>query len=282
MTWSIVQSFTTQAASYNKTDLEPPHVYFFETFLPTRGWSVTPGETGGGGFSSTVEGMWGLSKAFTFADGTTLTRNLIIELEYGSSDVVVYGWTGVPGEGRGSSLASDQGWDGGLKIGLNNFHILASDENPDSWCMFGGKKLIYWSHPSTGMYQTSVTDAERFRALGMIACMEGASSGMGYPVSAVNYGTMYHGHANSFSASAYLMTPAFSFFYNSQGADAFGQNASPDTYSRFTNTIAAYSAIGSINPSSVLIDGDYYLDLLPSNVGSIMLKTGATDLGVLS
>lgn len=273
MTWSLVQSFTTTATSLNKADLSAPHTYFFETFLPTRGWTVTADETGGGSYNNTSEGMWGISKDFTFADGSVVNRSHIIELEYTFSDALVYDWTGVAGEGRGTNRLSDTSWDHGIKTGSVNYHILASDENQDAFCMFGNKSLIYYSWPSTGIYLSNVLDSEKLYSLGNLVCID--SSGVGSSLH-------YQGFGQSFYKTSYMLTSAFGLYTNVNGSGAYGQNVVPDTFSRMTNTTTAYGRIDGSNPSSVLIDGDYYLDMYPASDQSLLLKTGATDLGVLS
>ena len=277
MTWSLVNTITNEATTLNRASLTSVFTYFYETFLPTRGWTVTPREFGGNSIS-TEEDAWGISKDFTFADGVTVTRNLIHEVEYTVADMNVWDWDGTPGAGRGTQLFSDTTWTHGLRSGLNNYHFLASDENLDSWCVIANKRLIFWSHPSDGMYTQGATDKARFFALGLLACFE-AQQGIVTFSSSSAY--MYHGQGNSFYLPAYLMTPAFSFFGNTVAGFVVGQNTCSDVYSRFTNSTTAYSSMAGEFPSSVLIDGDYYLDLWPANTGSLMLKTGATNLGVL-
>ena len=277
MTWSLVNTITTEATSTIEAQLSAPFTYFYETFLPSRGWAVTKDESGGSSQNS-EEGWWALSKAFTFPDGATVTCNRIHEIEYNQLDMNVWDWTGVPGEGLGSQLFVDSSWTHGLRTGLNYFHFLASDENPDSWCVIANKRLLYWSHPSSGIYMTGATDLQRLYALGFMACYEQTAGYVSFNASS-NF--MYHGQAGSFYLPAFIMTPSFSFFGSTSGNFTVGQNTSPDVYSRFTNTTGAYGPMACEFPSSVLIDGEYYLDLYPSSTGSLMLKTGATDLGVL-
>ena len=236
MTWSLVNTINTEATTINKAELSAPFTYFYETFLPSRGWAVTPDEFGGSATSS-EEQAWGLSKSFTFADGYTATRNLIHEIEYTSIDINVWSWDGTPGAGLGSQIFVDSSWNHALRSGVNNYHFLASDEDPDSWCVIANKRLIYWSHPSTGMYMTGATDDQRFHALGMMVCYEQTQGYVSFNAS-TNF--MFHGQGNGFYLPAYVMTPAFSYFGTASGNSTVGQNTQPDVYSRFTNTATAY------------------------------------------
>lgn len=277
MTWSLVNSLAVNASSLNKTELEAPFIYFYETFLPSKGWAVTKDESGGASQITSSEQWYGLSKSFTFADGYTVTRHMLHEIEYASSDIVVYGWDGTPGAGQGSTLFSDSTWTNGLRSGLTNWHFLASDEDLDAWCVFANKGLVYWSHPSTGLF-SKVADSFRFNQLGPLVCQE--SSGAGW-VAAIGNSPMYSGFGPALYGQGYLMTPAFSYM-SSANSDLVGMNTVPDTYQRITNTTVSYRILSSQFPSSVLIDGEYYLDLYPAEAQSLMLNTGATDLGVLS
>jgi hypothetical protein len=277
MTWSLVNTIATEAAVMNKSELSSVFTYFYETFLPTRGWTVTPSEFGGNSLNSEEE-AWGISKDFTFADGVTITRNLIHEVEYSQGDMNVWDWDGTPGAGIGSMRFADTTWIHGLRSGVNNYHFLASDENLDSWCVIANKRLIFWSHPSDGMYTQGATDTQRFNALGLMACFDVERGVVTFSGSGVY---MYHGQGNTFYLPAYLMTPAFSFYGTSGGTHVVGQNTATDLYSRFTNSTNAHAVMACEYPSSVLIDGDYYLDLWPASTGSLLLKTGATNLGVL-
>ena len=120
MTWSLVNTITTQATSLDKAQLSAPFDYFYETFLPSRGWTVTAGEFAGNAVAS-QESAWGLSKAFTFADGYTAIRNVIHEVEFSTGDMNVWDWTGSPGTGLGLQIFVDSSWSHGLRTGINNY-----------------------------------------------------------------------------------------------------------------------------------------------------------------
>ena len=278
MTWSLVNTISTSATSLTEAELGAPFTYFYETFLPSRGWTVTANESGGA-TQTNDEGHWGISKAFTFADGVTITCNRLHEVEYLATDMHTYEWDGTPGAGKGASVFNDTTWAHGLRTGINNYHFLASDADLDSWCVIANKRLIYWSHPVGGMYMQGGTDLQRLYSLGLMACYE-ANQG----VVSFNTGTsyMHHGQGGSFYLPAYVMTPSFTYFGTSSANTVIGQNTASDVYSRFTNTSTAYGLLACEFPSSVLVDGDYYLDLWPAYTSSLMLKTGATNLGVLA
>ena len=280
MTWSLVQKITTTASTLNKAELEAPWVYFFETFLPTRGYSVSPGEFGGATLNSSTEIAWGVSKSHTLADGSSYLMNRIFELEFNVTDAMTWYWSGVPGEGLGSSQFNDTSWTRALGTGTRNFHIFASDEHDDAYCVFAGRHLVAWSHPIEGVFLPSYDDQNAVaQYMGALFTYEEPSNGDYLTSSSTS--ALYAGLGSTTRYTGYLMTPAFSYFQSTPGAAVYGQNVVPDTYLRITNTSSSYSRITARYPSSVLIDVEYYLDLYPQNNCGLMLNCGANDYGVL-
>ena len=103
MTWSLAysQSFTTAG---NLASGLGPWEYHFETWLPTKGWTISEDEDGGigsGPYGSTQSKFYGVEKTFTNAAGNTYDFKYIVELNFGFRYVIYYPWTGVAGAGAG-------------------------------------------------------------------------------------------------------------------------------------------------------------------------------------
>ena len=142
MAYTKVSSITTSGDGYNLTSGVPSAwKYFFETFLPTVGWTVTlcdPSSANPPTSASTFHHYF-LKKTLTFLDGTTDTISFVCVLEPNQGDLHYMSWDGVkatndssdPDYGRGSSNKFDD--TGSIIVQGAGTYDIWKDDDSDSW-----------------------------------------------------------------------------------------------------------------------------------------------------
>lgn len=275
MTWSIAHELDFQgdasapANSLSQYHNGGPYEYHFETFLPAHGWTVSNGERGGGSFSNAGEKTYGIEKTFTYADGRTIDVKYIVELEYSFQDTAYYPWDGTPGAGIGSlDVDFTNGYFPSTSVS-KNWKWLVSDEHTDAWFLLGGNQILGWSIPRE-MYVVAPADTHTCVLLG----------NQGNSVSWIGRSAAYFGSGFSFDSVVRILNPNFLFASDTNG-DTLAFNNQTDMMVKHNITTASLNNISSVNASSIQIGSDYWLDLYPGSVVSLLLKTGAVDLGVL-
>lgn len=117
--------------------------YFYETFLPTVGWTVTLCDDNSANPPSAVNTnhWYFLKKTLTFTDGTTDTISLVYKFEPTQDDLHVYSWDGVLATndstdaqyGRGSTDFLNDTSNGILQRSTINTFDIWKDADSDSW-----------------------------------------------------------------------------------------------------------------------------------------------------
>lgn len=274
MAWTVAsdQTFNHDGTVANERQWA---VYHFETFLPSKGWSILPGEDGGSGLGGgSNEDVWGCSKTITTLDGSTATAHYIVELEYQFTDLAISDWTGVPGEGYGSILVLNSSFDPFRRnAGSSRYIWLESDQNPDAWVLIADNKMI------GGFFGTA-------------GYIESADPGfVTYPLTEGDYSMPYTSSSNGFYAglsnflsadNQFLIVPSWVYFKDSNAQTFVGYNTMTDVLVRMTDTNLGAYYIRGITPQTVEIGGKYYVDLAPSNEVGIMLDMDTTDIGLIT
>ena len=271
MAWTNVYSQNFSQTGTSKSAARPPFVYFFETFLPTMGWTVTDGHSTASGqtnASDTAEDWWACSYTGLDFQGNSYTENIIYEFEYSSEDINVWSWDGVAGSGGGTLLYTDTNYSLYTNDGDRKWNIFTSDSRPDTFILvinqyiqamwFGGMDCIYDTWDKDGFaWFPDTTAGIRMRGSSYVYF------GMG---------------GTTFNSSKNLITSLFSM-YGSTSSGGFGVNVIPDILMRYTATTTSYMAShgGTGTPTVVQFDGRNYIDYGFGNQVGLMLDTGSND-----
>lgn len=142
MSYTKVSTIITDGDQYVGTGNNPDAwKYFFETFLPTVGWTVTLTDQASANppSANTSNHWYFLKKTLTFTDGTTDTISYALQIEMGARRHRWYAWDGV--KATNDSTDADYGRGGAigthpsssfLSTGAATWDIW-KDANSDSW-----------------------------------------------------------------------------------------------------------------------------------------------------
>lgn len=270
MAWTNVYSQNYAQTGTSKSAMRPPFVYFFETFLPTVGWTVTDGHSTASGLTNatdTAEDWWACSYTGLDFQGNSYTEHLIYEFEYSTEDINVWSWDGVAGSGAGALLYTDTNYTLYTNDGSRKWNIFTSDAKTDAFvltinnyiqAMWMGLDCIYDSWNKDGIaWFADTTAGVRLRSSGYVYF------GMG---------------GSSFNSSKNLITSLFGM-HGSTAGSAFGVNLLPDVLARYTATTTSYLAShgGAGTPTVVQFDGRNYIDYGFGNSQGVMLDIGTND-----
>lgn len=272
MTWSIAHEMNFTGATSSAADLHDaggPLQYHFETFLPAHGWTVTA-EGESGGLTVNAEERWyGISKVCTYADGRTQTVNFLVEIEYSGEDIHIYSWDGTPGSGGGSVLTNITSSVPipSTSLSTSNWKWLASDEDDDAWFLMVDNEISGGSLP----YSQNISDP----SLGHIYAPVHTNGNFKFLTNSV----VYFSSGYYFDSVVRVLNPNFAIQVNSNGGlTAFNQLT--DIMLKHNVTNSSITALDASFTASLLIGSDYWLDFSPNLPISLLIKTGATDLGV--
>jgi hypothetical protein len=275
MTWSITheQEYTTTNAG-NATDKEPWE-YYFETFLPSKGWTVSAGETGGLDasnypFSYNLAAFWGVSKTVTDALGNSHTRSFIVSVSFNYRYIIYWEWDGTAGGGIDVAARYDQANNYVVGGGTQTWRFLESDEDTDSWMVLTGNNVTAFNFPPSQTFLASplVDDFPSLTSYGTNWGWQNVPSQM--------YGRI---GGQAFGGTVYLLTPNFSWGH-SVNTSTVALNSNSDLLMKFDGTTSSNVAMSASSPASFAINGTYYMDLNPSASVSFVLRTGAVDFGL--
>ena len=134
--------------------------YFYETFLPTVGWTVTLcADNSANPPSAYNHNHWYfLKKTLTFTDGTTDTIALVYKFEPGQLDLHVYSWDGVlatndSGDaqyGRGSTDHLNDTTNYIMQTNDPSTYDIWKDDDSDSWFWVKNGRFIGCWFPNGG------------------------------------------------------------------------------------------------------------------------------------
>ena len=277
MTWTIThqQAFTTD---YTLAGGRAPWDYYFDTWLPSKGWTVTDDERGGmvSGdypYSYNICVFKGIQKTLTDALGNTKVISYIVVIDLNYRYVSWYLWDGTPGGGIDLSSAWVNTNNNSITSSSNptTWRFLTSDQDTDHWMVLkDGDTIVSYFFPFAQVFLSSsnneivpslIYDDSTYSWLGNSASMEGRIGG------------------TTFKESAYLITPNFTWGHQSY-YQTVAINTMPDMLLKVNGTTTSQARLQSNAPTSLLIDGTYYMDLAPSLSTSYLLETGNSDLGV--
>ena len=277
MTWTIThqQAFTTD---YTLAGGRAPWDYFFDTWLPSKGWTVTDDERGGiaqGDYPYTwAQSLWkGVQKTFTDALGDTKDVSYIVAVDLDDRHISYYQWDGTVGGGIDVASRYTNTTNANITSSSNptTWRFLSSDQDTDHWMVFkDSNKIVSYSFPYSQVFLTSSNNQI------MPALIRDNDSSAWLESGLDMYGRI---GGETFALPAYLLTPNLTWgnatYYNS-----IAMNTMPDILMKVNGTTASKATLSATNPVSLLIDGTYYMDLAPSASVSYLLETGAADLGV--
>ena len=279
MTWSITydQTFATTPTGVEKL---AGWRWYMETFLPSKGWVVSKGETGGIGSVGSSEEWYGVQENFSsFAgDGISYTEGFIVELEGSSSDIVVWNWDGTPGGGTSSQLYSNSNYTHYIPTSTvveQRWIVLESDENPEYWAVFVSGYLLAFNVEKNTFVPGVFRD-------GTVLTNVIANQGTPYitkTTSSLNLtmGGMIPGGVTAFTAGqAHYFSTQFGL---GQGSYFYGYMNQPDIALRLTGSTSSTAYLRSSNYEcrTFEVDGEYWLDFRPGDNGSLAIKTGTNN-----
>lgn len=270
MTWSIAH----QGTFSESTNTEHSYWdYHFMTFLPTKGWTVTkgaPASATAGEFTSPGS-VYQVEKAFTMPDGSTQTVRIIHYFRWSSSLYSAYTWDGVDFTNNHTFRLYFSSMSGFWQTASTaEGYWLVSDESEDAWMLLLGGRMMSTSFPVDGW----VVDFD------LAYHHSHANSNNGYAVN-LNSQALYAGMVNSFSSNAYVMTNSWLMGIGAGTASTYSINTLTDTFLRINGSQSGGAVIQAQSPSSVLLNGNYYIDLYPGSVIGLMLDTDQFDAGIL-
>lgn len=274
MTWTIAhqQAYTTNQTVAGGRD---PWDYFFDTWLPAKGWTVT-NENGGlsssnypYGFTNAI--LKGVEKDLTDALGNTKTIRYVVALDFGYRYIVWFPWDGTVGGGVDPANYIANTSASMFPNGTYNWRFLESDEDTDHWMvLLKNDTIVSYFFPYSQVFLES-SDNQIVPSLirGQTNfCWHDSTNGM--------YGKI---GGSAFKNAAYLVTPNFTWgHYNYY--DTIAINTMTDILLKVNGSSTSNANISANSPVSLLIDGTYYQDLAPAQSTSFLLKTGNSDLGV--
>ena len=267
MTWSVAHTATYSLSTGSLSSQSTPWRYHFETFLPSRGWTVRrcDGTEGYVWLDHANEDAFQCHKQFTNFDGTTFDHYSVYEFEYNVGDLNVYeansDYTTL------TTRYADPTWDA-YESGNKTAYWLVSDQDDDAWIFIMGGLMKgmnlgvsgYWFAPTWSQYPALVGENMYMSAGG-------------------NF--IYAGFPNSAQSNSFLMTNMWLQHFGSTSS-IFAHNTLADTYHRINGVTVTYTQPNINSAASALIGGRYYLDLNPSKPQGLMLDMDQTNLGILS
>ncbi len=277
MTWTIAHTQTFTTAATLSAGL-PPWEYHFETFLPTKGYTVTEDEMGA--ITTGVMGtnanskFYGVKKTLTNAFGATYEYNFIIELIFNYRYIATYPWTGVAGEGASTSdylLFTSNGSVG--QTDTETWRWMETDESSDAFMVFAdGDRLCSHVFPASQII-TSTMEPELLPSL---VTHDNAHAW------AQSLGAMYANlGGSSLAGDSYLLTPNFTWA-NTTNAGTVAANDLSDMLLKINGTNSSSFTMGANSAASLQIGSKFYLDLYPLSSRSILLDTGLVDVGTFN
>lgn len=278
MTWTIAHTQTWTTGNTVATGLGPWE-YHFETFLPSRGWTITEDEDGGIGTagvmgSNASSKFYAVEKTFTNAAGATVDMKYIVELIFNYRYVAYYTWTGVAGEGASTSSVYTQTNNYSIgQSGTSTYRWLQSDENQDSWMMCrGSDSLTAFSFPMSQAFvdfDVSMTPS--------LTCQN--ANHMWWDAS--NLPIYANLGGSSIMSASYILTPNFAWAKGS-GNLTIALNDQQDILLKINGTNSGSESTTFSSGASLQIGAKYYFDLAPSSVTSLILDTGLVDFGAFA
>ena len=260
----------------NRTHERVPFAYHFETFLPARGWTVQEcsAQRGGGDMD-----VWACKKTVTNRQGQTTEVRMMIEINYTDNRTRFYTWDGSDLTSNTTAFFNAVSVPYAFEYNAGNtFRWVASDQSQDSWFWFLGGRVIGFNYDYAsviaGTNSTFFEGGDFRNQPALIAPLA---------TSTTNHCRTYIGGICRFGWTASslgdqtFIGDSFGCMLN-QSFDGFALNTQNDLVVRCT-AATSQQTLGTGAADSVQWDGDFYLDLDPTDQTSLMLNTGATDLG---
>ena len=277
MTWTIGYQ-DTYTTTTTLAGGRAPWDYYFDTWLVSKGWTVT-NENGGMdastfpyNFSETL--FKGVEKTLTDALGVTKLIRYVIALTFDSRYVSMFPWDGTVGGGVDPTDFWLDTSNSNLSAANNEvWRFLESDEDTDHWMVQrGSNKILSYSFPFS---QTILTVADDTTVPNFVRDSTSYSwIGKTNQLFAIMGGS-------SFSNPAYIVSPNFVWAANSY-YDVSAINSMTDILVKVNGTVSASVSLGCSAPASLLIGSKYYMDLTPSASVSFLIDTGLVDLGLFN
>lgn len=279
MTWSIVHDLTFDL----NADRSSAWSWYFNTYLPTKGFVVSPNESGG----RTQNGneLWtGFEKTYANGpanNGLPYTHRWIVELEYTQGDYLAYSWDGVPGSPGTNVTIANQG---SYNIYLPNsaattrWIIMETDQDPEGFLVFVDGNLLA-KHNGTQVYWPNVNTDRIFNSVSYAAYSSGTPY-LGDPNNSASLsyqGGHIAGYNSGYLNGDYqLISTQFSGPLATSTVGMFDQD---DIAMRMGGSNVHYGNVRcrDYGCSTFTIDGDYWLDLVPGANASFLFKTGANN-----
>ena len=170
MAYTKVYSFIGSNSTSNTT--HSGHLgwkYFFETFLPTVGWTVTlcNNNSANPPTSMHTDHWYFMKKTLTFTDGTTDDISFVYNFQPQATDLHIYSWDGVLATndssnaqfGRGSTDHYSDTSNQTTSLGTTNHFEIWKDDNSDSWFWLKNGAFIGFWLPNGGWVRQDFTYA---------------------------------------------------------------------------------------------------------------------------
>ena len=280
MTWSVIHSEAFDTTVSNGRTL--PWIYLADTFLPSRGWTVTGSqaspETGGAGTASASEVWRGFEKTLTLGDGTTFDEKLIVEWEPYSNDIMMFGWDGTPGSGATDYVARSDGngWPS-TDSTTRTYYYCGSDQHDDAWMMIADGEVMAFNLPYNGHLYDSLADRHRW--------VWGSSSGgspvismsttPGFPASPV-IPDARAGYSQTYG-NVSIFTPHWYMTDGTNNNFTLSHNTLNDVYLKVNQDNSLDAGFGTTNPLVIQVGSNYYLDFNNTNQSSMVFDFGTVN-----
>lgn len=274
MTWILAnEQEIVRSSSTDVTDIAAWTDYFYLTYLPTRGYTVTKGNVG-------ADVYYGVRKTVTTRNGAILDFAMVHEWEYSTFDTVCYNWPAGETDPTvvGSSVDSQNSAPILIFLGTYKLQIWESDQDSHSFYVrrtgvatnnSSGTNSLAMSFPMNDC--TVLTSASDYYEGWFVT----NKTKFGSSLIVVEQGK--YGADGGFVSNAYTLSYAtvqYGELYNAISTDIFFVRKTPSTSQASGLSINS----GTVSSEAVIYNGEYYIDLnAKSNSLSIMLKTGAVN-----
>ena len=277
MTWTIGYQ-DTYTTTQNLAGGRAPWDYYFDTWLVSKGWTVT-NENGGMDantypytFSETL--FKGVEKTLTDALGNTKLIRYVVALTFNNRYVLTFPWDGTVGGGVDPAVYSVDASNANM-TGLANqtWRFLESDQDTDHWMIIkGSNAIVSYSFPFS---QTVIATAGDDIVPNFI---RNSNSKSWIGSTAAIYGII---GGSSFNYPAYIVSPNFIWAKDSY-YNVTAINSMTDIFIKVNGTTTGTAALACSAPASLLIGSKYYMDLSPSAPVSYLIDTGLVDMGLFN
>lgn len=279
MAWSIAHDLTFDL----NADRSSAWSWYFNTYLPTKGFVVSPNESGGrtqGGSE-----LWtGFEKTYANGPGNNgipYTHRWIVKLEYTQGDYLAYSWDGVPGSpGNNVVLANQNNYTVYMPTSnaSTRWIVMETDLDSEGFMVFVDGNLLA-KHNGTQVYWPNVNTDRLFNTVSYAAhsiCSPYFGT-LNLSAGSIQQGGHITGYSGGYLNGSYqVISDQFSGPLSTATVGIFDQD---DIAIKLNGSTVHYGYLSCKNYacSTFTIDGDYWLDLGPAESLSFLFKTGTNN-----